>query len=86
MFETLSSGDISTRLQRVAEAGASHARDHESRSRMREICTSGSLRGGGSMEGMGSLNGHEAGNGGHGQGEPTATRFPRLLDQIGDSA
>jgi len=49
---------------------------------MREICTSGSVRGGGSVEGMGSLNGHEAGNGGHGHGEPTATRSPRLLDHF----
>ena len=115
MSETLGSGDISTRLRRVAElarrrpelvfihsgirhpgqeptpglsgpAGAERskcpAQVHESKSRMREFCTSGSVRGGGSAEGMGSLNGHEAGNGGHGQGEPTATRSPRLLDQM----
>ena len=39
-----------------------------------EICTVGSVRGEGVGAAMVNLNGHEAGNGGHGQGIPTAHR------------
>ena len=41
-----------------------------------EICTVGSVRGESVGLAMVDLNGHEAGNGGHSQGTPTAHRPP----------
>ena len=44
------------------------------RNPLREICTVGSLRGSHPVDAKVDLNGHEAGNGGHSQGTPTASR------------